>query len=94
MNLTNEEIRILNLKPRRIMTTAPDLAPLTAKTVKLILSLDSLKLIITGTLLYNPLFHHFYIANGPFVSISFKPKDVNQIATGPMPVITLQTKTR
>lgn len=77
------------------MTTAPDLALLTAKTVKLTLHHDSLKLSLTGTLLYNPLFHHFYITNGPFVSVSFKPKDVNQITTdGAMPVITLHCKTR
>lgn len=77
------------------MTTAPDLALLTAKHVKLNLTHDSLKLTLTGTLLYNPLFHHFYITNGPFVSISFKPSDVSNITTdGPMPVITLHCKTR
>lgn len=76
------------------MTTAPDLALLTAKTVKLSLIHDSLKLTITGTLFYNALFHHFYITT-PNSAISFKPSDVSHITTdGPMPVIALQTKTR
>lgn len=77
------------------MTTAPDLALLTAKTVKLTLHHDSLKLTITGTLLYSPLFYHFYVTNGPFISISFKPSDVSNITTdGAMPVIALHCKTR
>lgn len=76
------------------MTTAPDLALHTTKAVKLTLNHDSLKLTLTGVLLYNPLFHHFYITN-PSSSISFKPKDVSTITTdGAMPIITLHCKTR
>lgn len=77
------------------MTTAPDLALHTTKTVKLNLHHDSLKLTLTGILLYNPLFHHFYITTRDANTISFKPKDVSTITTdGPMPVITLHCKTR
>lgn len=76
------------------MTTTPDLALLTAKTVKLSLHHDSLKLTITGSLLYNVLFHHFYVTT-PDSAISFKPSDVSHITSdGPMPIVTLQTKTR
>lgn len=45
--------------------------------------------LLTGTLLYSALFHHFYIAT-PSCSIPFKPSDVSHITTdGPVPVIAL-----